>query len=295
MPAVPALSPAGRAAPLAASDARTEPRWVRVTLIVLAVLFLSFFLVLPLVAVFATALKEGLVVYPRLFADPAAVSALKLTLLTAAITVPVNVAFGLGAAWCLARYRFWGRRLLVSLIDLPFTVSPVVAGLVFVLLLGANSPAGAWLLEHGVRVIFAVPGIVIATLFVTFPFVARELLPLMEAQGDDEELAALSLGAGGWATFLRITLPKVKWGLLYGAILCNARAMGEFGAVSVVSGLIRGRTCTLPLHIEILYNEYAFTLAFATASLLALLALATLGLKEYAARRARRTLEESLR
>jgi sulfate/thiosulfate transport system permease protein len=283
------------ARPLAGSSVRTEPRWVRVTLIGLAVAFLGFFLILPLVAVFYSALRDGLAVYARLFEDPAAASALRLTLLTAAITLPVNVVFGLAAAWCLSRYRFPGRRLMISLIDLPFTVSPVVAGLVFVLLLGSTTVVKSWLYEHGVRVIFAVPGIVIATMFVTFPFVARELLPLMEAQGEDEELAALSLGAGGWATFLRVTLPKVKWGLIYGVILCNARAMGEFGAVSVVSGLIRGRTCTLPLHIEILYNEYAFTLAFATASLLALLAVATLVLKELAGRRAQRALKETLR
>ena len=212
--------------------------------------------------------------------DPDAVAAVRLTLLTAAIAVPANVVFGVAAAWAIAKFRFRGKALLTTLIDLPFAVSPVISGLIYVLVFGGQGWFGPWLIDHDIRIIFAVPGIVLATAFVTFPFVARELIPLMEAQGNDEEYAALSLGASGWQTFWRVTLPNIKWGLLYGVILCNARAMGEFGAVSVVSGHIRGETNTMPLHVEILYNEYNFTAAFAVASLLALLALATLGAQD---------------
>jgi sulfate transport system permease protein len=236
------------------------------------------------VAVFYQALSKGLGFYLEALADPDAVSAIRLTLLTAAIAVPLNLVFGLAASWCIAKFEFKGKALLTTLIDLPFSVSPVVSGLVYVLLFGAQGWFGPWLQDHDVQIIFAVPGIVLATIFVTFPFVARELIPLMQAQGNDEEEAAHVLGASGWQTFRRVTLPNVKWGLLYGVILCNARAMGEFGAVSVVSGHIRGQTDTIPLHVEILYNEYNFSAAFAVASLLALLALVTLGLKLLAER-----------
>lgn len=257
-------------------------RWL---LIALALGFVGLFLVLPLAVVFATALKKGAALYFAALADRHAVAALRLTLTVAAIAVPLNLVFGLAASWAIARFEFRGKQALISLIDLPFAVSPVIAGLVFVLLFGAHGWFGAWLIEHDVRVVFAVPGIVLATLFVTFPFVARELIPLMQAQGREEEEAAVSLGAGGWQAFRRITLPNIKWGLLYGVILCNARAMGEFGAVSVVSGHIRGKTNTLPLHVEILYNEYNYVAAFAVASLLALLALLTLVLKTWVERR----------
>ena len=251
----------------------------RRALIALALAFIGFFLVLPLVAVFAEALAKGLATYGAALVEPDAVSAIKLTLLVAAISVPLNVVFGLCAAWAVAKFDFRGKSVLVTLIDLPFSVSPVVAGLVYVLLFGAQGWFGPWLVDHGVRIIFAVPGIVLATILVTFPFVARELIPLMQEQGRADEEAALALGASGFRTFLRVTLPNIRWGLLYGVLLCNARAMGEFGAVSVVSGHIRGLTNTLPLHVEILYNEYQFAAAFAVASLLALLALVTLGLK----------------
>lgn len=257
-------------------------RWL---LIALALGFVGLFLVMPLAVVFATALKKGAALYLAAVADRHALAALRLTLTVAAIAVPLNLVFGLAASWAIARFEFRGKQALISLIDLPFAVSPVIAGLVFVLLFGAHGWFGAWLIEHDVRVVFAVPGIVLATLFVTFPFVARELIPLMQAQGRDEEEAAVSLGAGGWQAFRRITLPNIKWGLLYGVILCNARAMGEFGAVSVVSGHIRGKTNTLPLHVEILYNEYNYVAAFAVASLLALLALLTLVLKTWVERR----------
>ena len=252
---------------------------VRLGLILVAVLFIGFFLVLPLVAVFAEALAKGFGTYDTALTDPDALSAIKLTLLVAAISVPLNVAFGLCAAWAIAKFDFRGKSLLWSLIDLPFSISPVVAGLVYVLLFGAQGWFGPWLVDHGVRIIFAVPGIVLATILVTFPFVARELIPLMQEQGRADEEAALALGASGFRTFVRVTLPNIKWGLLYGVLLCNARAMGEFGAVSVVSGHLRGLTNTMPLHIEILYNEYNFAAAFAVASLLALLALVTLVLK----------------
>ena len=231
---------------------------------------------MPLVAVFHEALKKGLAVYWRAIIDPDALSAIRLTLLTAAIAVPLNLVFGVAAAWAIAKFEFPGKNVLTTLIDLPFSVSPVIAGLVFVLLFGAQGWFGPWLQAHDIKIIFAVPGIVLATVFVTFPFVARELIPLMQAQGAEEEEAAVVLGATGWQTFWRVTLPNIKWGLLYGVILCNARAMGEFGAVSVVSGHIRGATNTMPLHVEILYNEYNFVAAFAVASLLALLALLTL-------------------
>lgn len=261
---------------------QSRMRWL---LIALALGFVGLFLVLPLAVVFATALKKGAALYLAAIADRHALAALRLTLTVAAIAVPLNLVFGLAASWAIARFEFRGKQALISLIDLPFAVSPVIAGLVFVLLFGAHGWFGAWLIEHDVRVVFAVPGIVLATLFVTFPFVARELIPLMQAQGREEEEAAVSLGAGGWQAFRRITLPNIKWGLLYGVILCNARAMGEFGAVSVVSGHIRGKTNTLPLHVEILYNEYNYVAAFAVASLLALLALLTLVLKTWVERR----------
>lgn len=255
--------------------------WVRWTLILLALGFLALFLFVPLVAVFTFAFQKGWEAYLAAIVEPEARSAIFLTLTAAAIAVPLNLVFGLAAAWLLARFRFRGRSLLLTLIDLPFSVSPVIAGLIFVLLFGRQGWLGPFLAEHDIQVIFAVPGIVLATVFITFPFVAREVLPVMQTQGSDEEEAALTLGAGGWRTFFRVTLPKVKWGVLYGVILCNARAMGEFGAVSVVSGHVRGVTTTLPLHAEILYNEYDFAGAFAVASLLTLLALVTLVLKKY--------------
>ena len=241
--------------------------------------FLLFFLVLPLVAVFTEALRDGVRAYFESFRDPAAVAAIRLTLTATAIAVPLNLVFGLAASWAIAKFEFRGKSVLITLIDLPFAVSPVISGLIFVLLFGLQGWLGPWLREHDIQIIFAVPGIVLATVFVTFPFVARELIPLMQEQGNDEEQAALLLGASGWQTFWRVTLPNVKWALLYGVILSVARAMGEFGAVSVVSGHVRGKTNTIPLHVEILYNEYNFVAAFAVASLLALLALATLGLK----------------
>ncbi|MFY2557181.1 sulfate ABC transporter permease subunit CysW [Corallococcus terminator] len=255
--------------------------WVRWTLITLALGFLAVFLVVPLLAVFSFAFQKGWEAYLAAITEPEARSAIVLTLTAAAIAVPLNLVFGLAAAWLLARFRFRGRALLLTLIDLPFSVSPVIAGLIFVLLFGRQGWLGPFLSEHDVHVIFAVPGIVLATVFITLPFVVREVLPVMQTQGSDEEEAALTLGASGWRTFLRVTLPKVKWGVLYGVILCNARAMGEFGAVSVVSGHVRGVTTTLPLHAEILYNEYDFAGAFAVASLLTLLALVTLVLKKY--------------
>lgn len=256
-------------------------RLARFSLIALAVSFLVLFLLLPLLIVFASALEKGIAVYWAALTESDALHALQLTLLVAAIAVPLNLVFGVCAAWAIAKFRFPGRGLLITLIDLPFAVSPVISGLVFVLLFGAHGWLGPWLIEHNVRILFAVPGIVLATVFVTFPFVARELIPVMQAQGRSDEEAALSLGASGWYTFLRVTLPNIKWGLLYGVLLCNARAMGEFGAVSVVSGHIRGQTNTLPLHVEILYNEYQFAAAFAVASILALLALLTLILKRF--------------
>jgi sulfate transport system permease protein len=264
----------------------TEPRWVRWTLTGIALTFMLLFLLLPLVAVFVEALRKGWDTYAAALTEPDAWSAIKLTLITALIAVPLNLVFGVAAAWAIAKFEFKGKALLTSLVDLPFSVSPVVAGLTYVLLFGANGWFGSWLEAHDLKVIFAVPGIVLATVFVTFPFIARELIPLMQAQGNDEEQAAIVLGATGWQTFWRVTLPNIKWGLLYGVILCNARAMGEFGAVSVVSGSIRGQTNTVPLHVEILYADFQSSAAFAVASLLALLALVTLVLKSIAEWRA---------
>lgn len=261
--------------------ATNEPVWVRWTLIGVALAFLTLFLFVPLISVFYEALKKGVDVYLAAITEPDAVAAIKLTLTVAAIGVPLNLIFGIAAAWAIAKFEFRGKNLLITLIDLPFSVSPVVSGLIYVLVFGLQGWLGPWLAENDIKIIFAVPGIVLATIFVTVPFIARELIPLMQAQGTEEEEAAVVLGASGWQTFFRITLPNVKWGLLYGTILCNARAMGEFGAVSVVSGHIRGSTNTLPLHVEILYNEYNFAAAFAVASLLALLALVTLALKTF--------------
>jgi sulfate/thiosulfate transport system permease protein len=262
---------------------------VRAALIATAIAFLGLFLLLPLLAVFVEALRQGLTTYLASMTEPDALAAIRLTLLVAAIAVPLNLIFGIAAAWAVAKFEFHGKSLLITLIDLPFSVSPVIAGLIYVLLFGAQGLLGPWLADHGIQIIFAVPGIVLATVFVTFPFVARELIPLMQEQGTEEEEAARMLGAGGFQIFLRVTLPNVKWGLLYGVLLCNARAMGEFGAVSVVSGHIRGLTNTMPLHVEILYNEYNFVAAFAVASLLTLLAILTLVLKvalEWRSRRA---------
>ncbi|CAM3147420.1 sulfate ABC transporter permease subunit CysW [Rariglobus hedericola] len=276
-----------------ASRVTQDSAWVRWTLTTIALLFLASFVLLPLAAVFTEALRKGWGVFIAAFTDADAVAAIKLTLITAAISVPSNVVFGVAAAWCITKFQFRGKSVLITLIDLPFAVSPVIAGLVFVLVFGLQGWLGhyinaenpwfpwlqQWLADKDFKVIFATPGIVLATIFVTFPFVARELIPLMQAQGTDEEYAAVTLGASGWQTFWRVTLPNIKWGLFYGVILCNARAMGEFGAVSVVSGHIRGETNTMPLHVEILYNEYQFSAAFAVASLLALLAIVTLILK----------------
>ena len=258
----------------------TEAAWVRYTLIGVALAFMVLFLVLPLAAVFTEALRKGLDAYLEALKDPDAWSAIRLTLLTAAVAVPLNLVFGVSAAWAIAKYEFWGKSFLTTLVDLPFSVSPVVAGLIYVLVFGAQGWFGPWLAAHDIKIVFAVPGIILATVFVTVPFIARELIPLMQSQGNDEEQAAIVLGATGWQTFWRVTLPNIKWGLIYGVILCNARAMGEFGAVSVVSGHIRGQTNTMPLHVEILYNEYQSVAAFAVASLLALLALVTLLIKQ---------------
>ena len=257
----------------------TEPVWVRRTLISIALGFIFLFLILPLAAVFTEALRKGLGAYLEALKEPDAWTAIRLTVVTAAIVVPLNLVFGVAAAWSIAKFEFRGKAFLTTLVDLPFSVSPVVAGLVYVLLFGAHGWIGPWLQAHDIRIVFAVPGIVLATVFVTFPFIARELIPLMQAQGTEEEQAAMVLGASGWQTFWHVTLPNIKWGLVYGVILCNARAMGEFGAVSVVSGHIRGQTNTMPLHVEILYNEYQSVAAFAVASLLALLALLTLVIK----------------
>jgi sulfate transport system permease protein len=256
--------------------ATSESRTAKAVLIGTALMFLAVFVVLPLAAVFSEAFERGIGAFTDAIATPDARSAIRLTLLIAAISVPLNMAFGIAASWAIAKFDFRGKGVLITLIDLPFSVSPVVSGLIFVLLFGANGYLGPWLIAHDIRIIFAVPGIVLATVFITFPFVARELIPLMMEQGRDDEEAALSLGASGLQTFWHVTLPNIRWGLLYGVLLCNARAMGEFGAVSVVSGHIRGITNTMPLHIEILYNEYDFVGAFAVASLLAGLALVTL-------------------
>ena len=263
----------------ARQSALTEPRWVRWLLLGLTFVFLGFFLFVPLALVFYEAFRAGVATYWAALREPVALAAVKLTLIAAAISVPLNLLFGLAAAWAIAKFRFRGKNLLITMIDLPFSVSPVIAGMMFVLMFGAHGFFGPWLASHDVRVIFAVPGIVLATMFVTSPLIARELIPLLQSQGSDEEEAALTLGASGWQMFFRVSLPKLRWGLLYGVVLCNARAMGEFGAVSVVSGHVRGVTNTMPLHIEILYNEYQFAAAFAISSLLAMLALVTLGIK----------------
>ena len=272
-------TPARRIEPVITPAATIEPFWVRALLLTIALAFLTLFLFIPLAAVFAEALKKGWEVYLQSITEADALSAIKLTLIAAGIAVPLNLVFGVAAAWTIAKFEFRGKNVLLTLIDLPFSVSPVISGLIYVLLFGAQGWFGGWLREHDIKILFAVPGIVLATIFVTFPFVARELIPLMQAQGSEEEEAALVLGASGWKTFWHVTLPNIKWGLIYGVILCNARAMGEFGAVSVVSGHVRGETNTMPLQVEILYNEYNFTAAFAVASLLTLLALLTLVVK----------------
>lgn len=272
-------SPSGPGRENAATVALSEPAPLRWVLIGTALVFFGLFLFLPLAVVFGSALEKGIGAYFNGLRDPDALAAIRLTLLASGIAVPLNMVFGVAAAWALGKFNFAGKSILISLIDLPFSVSPVVSGLIYVLLFGLQGLLGPWLIAHGIRIIFAVPGIVLATIFVTFPFVARELLPTMQAQGNEEEEAAVSLGAGGWQTFFRVTLPNVKWALIYGVILCNARAMGEFGAVSVVSGHIRGLTNTMPLHIETVYDDYQFVAAFAVASLLALLGLATLAVK----------------
>lgn len=266
---------------LQSRDATREPVWVSYTLLSIALIFFLSCLILPLILVFVEAFKQGIAVYIQALVDPDTLSAVKLTLLTAAIAVPLNVVFGVAAAWSVAKFNFRGKSILTTLIDLPFSVSPVIAGLMLALIFGTQGWIGNWLLDHDIKILYAVPAIVLATVFITVPFVARELIPLMEAQGTEEEEAAMVLGASGWQTFWKVTLPNIKWGLIYGVILCNARAMGEFGAVSVVSGHIRGETNTLPLHVEILYNEYTFSAAFAVSSLLALLAIVTLILKTW--------------
>jgi sulfate/thiosulfate transport system permease protein len=280
-----ALSARPRA--LVATRATTEPFLVKALLVAAAVAFMAVFLVVPLVAVFVQALEKGWAAYATALTEPMALSALKLTLLTAAVAVPLNLVFGVAAAWAIAKFEFPGKNALLTLIDLPFGVSPVISGMIFILLFGRQGLLGPWAQAHDLKIVFAVPGLILATLFVTFPFVARELIPLMQAEGTDQEEAARVLGASGWQMFWRVTVPNIKWGLLYGVILCNARAMGEFGAVSVVSGHIRGKTNTLPLHVEILYNEYNFQAAFAAASLLAFLALVTLVAKSLVEWRAR--------
>ncbi len=274
--------------------ATEEPLWVKYLLISTTVGFLTLFLFVPLLAVFTEAFRKGIGAYLNSFTDPSAIAAIKLTLITAGISVPLNLVFGLAAAWAIAKFEFWGKSILLTLIDLPFAVSPVISGLIFVLLFGMQGWLGPWLDSQGLQIIFAVPGIVLATIFITFPFVAREIIPLMQEQGTEEEQAAITLGASGWQTFWYVTLPNIRWALLYGVILCNARAMGEFGAVSVVSGHVRGKTNTIPLHVEILYNEYNFVAAFAVASLLALLALVTLAAKSIVESRIYQSVPKSL-
>lgn len=266
---------------LQSRDATREPLWVRYILLTIALIFFLSCLILPLILVFVEAFKQGVGVYAQALVHPDTLSAVKLTLLTAVIAVPLNVVFGVAAAWSVAKFNFRGKSILTTIIDMPFSVSPVIAGLMLVLMFGTQGWFGGWLMDNDIKILYAVPAIVLATIFITVPFVARELIPLMEAQGTEEEEAAIVLGASGWQTFWKITLPNIKWGLIYGVILCNARAMGEFGAVSVVSGHIRGETNTLPLHVEILYNEYTFSAAFAVSSLLALLAIVTLILKTW--------------
>jgi sulfate/thiosulfate transport system permease protein len=278
--AAPGVARSG-AARFEANAATRDPPWIRVAILAISLGFFALFLLMPLMAVFVEAFRRGWATYVAALTEPDALSAIRLTLLIAAIAVPLNLVFGVAAAWAITKFDFRGKQFLITLIDLPFSVSPVISGLIYVLVFGAQGWFGPFLAEHGIKIIFAVPGIVLATIFVTFPFVARELIPLMQAQGRDEEEAALVLGASGWQMFRTITLPNIKWALLYGVILCNARAMGEFGAVSVVSGHIRGQTNTMPLHVEILYNEYQFAAAFAVASLLAMLALVTLVVKTY--------------
>jgi len=278
-PAASTNAPMARIEPAYTPSPIAEPFWVRALLVIVALTFMTLFLFVPLVAVFVEAFKKGWQVYLTSITEPDAISAIKLTLLTAVIAVPLNLVFGVAASWAIAKFDFRGKSILLTLIDLPFSVSPVISGLIYVLLFGAQGWFGAWLQEHEISIIFAVPGIVLATMFVTFPYVARELIPLMQQLGNDEEEAAITLGAGGWFTFFHVTLPRIRWGLVYGVILCNARAMGEFGAVSVVSGNIRGLTTTMPLHIEILYNEYNFVGAFAVASMLSMLAVVTLIIK----------------
>ena len=278
-PAVPGTGSGNTIAPRRIRSATSEPTWVKWTLIGVSLTFLTFFLFVPLAIVFVEAFKKGVDVYIASITEPDALSAIKLTLIAAGISVPMNLLFGVAAAWCIAKFEFRGKNVLLTLIDLPFSVSPVISGLIYVLIFGLQGWFGEWLRDHDLKVIFAIPGIVLATTFVTFPFIARELIPLMQAQGTEQEEAARVLGANGWQIFWRVTVPNIKWALLYGVILCNARAMGEFGAVSVVSGHIRGQTNTMPLHIEIVYNEYQFAAAFAVASLLAGLALVTLVLK----------------
>lgn len=266
---------------LQSRDATREPTWVRYLLLTLALIVFLSVLILPLVLVFVEAFRQGVQVYVDALIDPDTLSAVKLTLITAAVAVPLNVVFGVAAAWAVAKFNFKGKSILTTIIDMPFSVSPVIAGLMLVLIFGTQGWLGEWLQDHDIKILYAPPAIVIATVFITVPFVARELIPLMQAQGSEEEEAAILLGASGWQTFWKITLPNIKWGLLYGVILCNARAMGEFGAVSVVSGHIRGETNTLPLHVEILYNEYSYSAAFAVASLLAFLAIITLIIKTW--------------
>lgn len=283
---------------VARNRATSEPAWIRWTLIAIALAFLTLFLFVPLAAVFTEALRKGFDTYLSALVEPDALSAIQLTFVAAAIALPLNLVFGVAAAWAIAKFDFKGKSILITLIDLPFAVSPVVAGLIYVLIFGLQGWFGEWLMDHDMKVIFAIPGIVLATVFVTFPFVARELIPLMQSQGKDEEEAALVLGASGWQILWRVTLPNIKWGLLYGMILTNARAMGEFGAVSVVSGHIRGMTNTMPLHVEILYNEYQYAAAFAVASLLALLALVTLVLKtlvEWQAEKSAQEIEQAIK
>lgn len=282
----------GAASRFEANIATRDSALVKYAVLAAGLTFFALFLLLPLITVFLEAFRKGWATYLTALAEPDALSAVRLTLLAAAIAVPLNLVFGVAAAWAIAKFDFRGKQILLTLIDLPFSVSPVVAGLIYVLVFGAQGWFGPWLSDHDIKIVFAVPGIVLATVFVTFPFVARELIPLMQAQGRDEEEAAITLGASGWQAFWRVTLPNIKWALLYGVILCNARAMGEFGAVSVVSGHIRGETNTMPLHVEILYNEYQFAAAFAVASLLALLALVTLTIKSYIEWQAGRAAQE---
>lgn len=286
--------PASRIPSTAIRGSTEEPVWVKYALIVISVGFLTLMLFVPLLAVFVEAFRKGVGAYFASFSDASAIAAIKLTLITAGIAVPLNLVFGLAAAWAIAKFEFLGKSVLITLIDLPFAVSPVISGLIYVLLFGTQGWLGPWLDSHGIQIIFAVPGIVLATIFITFPFVAREIIPIMQEQGTEEEQAAITLGANGWQTFWYITLPNVRWALLYGVILCNARAMGEFGAVSVVSGHVRGKTNTIPLHVEILYNEYNFVAAFAVASLLVLLALVTLAAKCIVESRIHQSVSDSL-